>query len=166
VAQGRDRNARNALRSQELSLRHEWDAVCLSGPDSDAARVSDTSSAIRNFPLSSSEYTPIIAPIACNYYIIIGNTSGDSMRRSSDGTEANSYLMAAGSWYSAMAPANKSTNQETAPMQTSSSRPPGLGQQKPVTTGPQATTRYRAGQPVTYLKASAGVGPVVVEFLL
>ena len=100
-------------------------------------------SAIRLFTISSSAYTPIVTPIDCNYYMIVQNVDGSALVRSSDGTDANSYTMGAGTWYS----------------MTSSIAAP-VGSKSPM--GP----RYPAGSVVTYIKSKTGTGPVVVEFVL
>jgi hypothetical protein len=90
-------------------------------------------SQITSFALSTTSYTAIIAPIACNYWWI-QNSDGSSMLRSSDGTDATSYQV---SGFAMVAPV----------------RPP---------QGP----RYQPGDIVTYLKATTGVGPAIVEFIL
>lgn len=99
--------------------------------------MAEIASAIRKFALITTAYTPIIAPICCNYYLIIGNQDGSAMLRSSDGTDANSYEMPAGGWYSMMAP--------------------------PMILAFQC--RFQQGNIVTWLKAVAGVGPAIVEFV-
>lgn len=96
-------------------------------------------SAIRKFAITTTEYTGIVAPIDCDYFLIIGNVDGTAMIRSSDGTDANSYQIPAGGWYSMLAPP---------------------------TTFLGSAPRYRSGYTVTYIKATTGVGPVAVEFVL
>ena len=102
-------------------------------------------SAIRNFVLSSVAWTPVIAPIDCSYYLIVGNVSGKAMLRSSDPANSDAeYTMPAGGWFGMVAP-------NTLPSSSDYWNP-----------------RYRAGDIVTYLKAaSAGdTGPAVIEFIL
>lgn len=87
-------------------------------------------------PLITNQYVPIVAPIDCNYFMIIGNADGSNtpMQRSSDGTDANSYTIPAGGWYSFLAPTRR------------------------------PYTRFKIGETVTFIKVTAGVGPVIVEF--
>ena len=92
---------------------------------------------IRNFPLAAGSYVPIVAPVPCDHFLIIGNADGSAMQRSSDGTDANSYLLPAGGWYSFLAPSKGSRG---------------------------STFAFQAGDVVTYLKAISGIGPAVVEF--
>lgn len=93
---------------------------------------------IRVFPINSTGYTPIVAPIPCNYFLIQGTSDGSAMVRSSDGTDVNSYPFVAGGWYSFLAPPNPWSR--------------------------KSTVRYQPGAVVTYLKAANGSPNVVMEF--
>jgi hypothetical protein len=101
--------------------------------------MTEINSAIRRFALSTTEWTPIVAPINCNYFLIIGSSDGSAMHRCSDPNNAESaYEIPPGGWYSMMAPT------------------PSTG---------VAWYRYRPGDAVTYLKATAGNPMVFVEFV-
>jgi hypothetical protein len=104
--------------------------------------------AIRLFALNTSTYTTIVTPLDCNFYLIVGSDDGSAMRRSSDGTDANSYLIPAGGWYAFLAPTG------------------GIAQNPLPTKAKDVITRIRwlAGDTVTYIKASAGTPKVIVEF--
>lgn len=100
-------------------------------------------SRIQQFALSTASWTPVIAPINCSYYIIVGNQDGTAMLRCSDPNDPNSsYTMPAGGWYSLLA---------TGPVYPND---------------PGNTCRYKAGTVMTYLKALTGAGPAIVEFIL
>lgn len=104
--------------------------------------------AIRLFALNTSTYTPIVTPIDCNFYLIVGADDGTAMRRSSDGTDPNSYLIPAGGWYGFVAPTT-------------------MIAQNPLPTKAKdviAVIRWFAGDTVTYIKASAGTPKAIVEF--
>jgi hypothetical protein len=97
------------------------------------------SSWIRQFTLATDSWTPIITPMAANYFLIIGNQDGSAMERCSDTDDAlTSYEIPAGGWFSLLAPVNPGTSNSRA--------------------------RYAAGEVVTYLKAKTGTGPAIVEF--
>ena len=92
---------------------------------------------IRRFTLSSTEYTPIVAPAACSYYVILGNEDGSPLYRSSDpDNEDCCYIMAAGIGYALVVPHQGAANK-----------------------------RFGEGEVVTYLKTESGTGPVIVEFI-
>jgi hypothetical protein len=97
-------------------------------------------SKINRVPLVAGEYVAIIAPIDCNYYMVIQNADGSAMARSSDGTDAHSYTIPADGWFGFSA--------------------------TPQAAGLPSTPRYKTGDTVTFLKALSGVGPAVVEFYL
>lgn len=46
---------------------------------------------ILRVPLSQSEYIPIVAPVDCDYFAFLTNEGGGAVKRSSNGTDANSY---------------------------------------------------------------------------
>ena len=103
---------------------------------------------IRVFALNASTYTPIVTPIDCNFYNIMGTSDGTAMRRSSDGTDENSHIIPASDWYSFEAPVN-------------------IVVQNPVPTKAKDVVgqiRWMAGYTVTYLKAISGTPDVSVEF--
>ncbi len=92
-------------------------------------------SQIAQFPLSTTQWTPIIAPIDCNYYLIIGNQDGSAMLRCSDDTDASTvYTMQTGGWFSFLSPVFS------------------------------RNYRFKTGDVVTYVKATSGTGPAIVEF--
>lgn len=104
--------------------------------------------AIRQFTLNTSTYTAIVTPIDCNFYNILGTEDGTAMRRSSDGTDANSHVIPAADWYGFFAPLG------------------GIAQNPLPTKAKDVVTRIRwnTGDIVTYLKASVGTPKVSVEF--
>jgi hypothetical protein len=105
--------------------------------------VATVNTAIRQFAISTSEWTPIVTPIDCSYFILIGNQDGSAMQRCSDPNDiTTSYTMQAGGWYALNAS--------------------GVG----VTGWNGKPARFPAGATVTYIKALSGVGPVIVEFIL
>ena len=84
------------------------------------------------------QWVPIVAPIGCNYYAIIGNFDGSAMMRCSDPNDANTeYEIPAGGGFALFVPPH----------------PPNL-----------SIPRYSPGSVVTYLMALSGVGPVICEF--
>jgi len=106
--------------------------------------------AIRLFTLNTSTYVAIVTPLDCNFYLIVGTDDGTAMRRSSDGTDPNSYLIPAGGWYAFVAPVS-------------------LIAQNPLPTKAKEVItqiRWNAGDTVTYIKATAGTPKVIVEFSL
>lgn len=63
-------------------------------------------SQIAQFPLTTGNWTPITAPIACAYFLIIGNSDGSAMLRCTNTGDANtSYTMQPGGWFSYLSPA-------------------------------------------------------------
>ena len=63
-------------------------------------------SQIAKFTLDVDNWTTIIAPLNCSYYMIIGNSDGSAMKRCSDSTDLNTcYTMPAGEWFSYSVPA-------------------------------------------------------------
>lgn len=102
--------------------------------------MQETASAIRKFRLNTATYVPIVAPIECNYYLLIGSSDGSAMKRCSDpDNEAESmYTIPANGWYAMVAPT------------------PSIN---------RAFYRFQKGQTVTYLKATVGTPDVFVEFV-
>lgn len=104
--------------------------------------------AIRLFALNTSTYVPIVTPIDCNFYNLMGTDNGTGIRRSSDGTDANSHLISAADWYGFFAPVS-------------------LIAQNPLPTKGKiviSQVRWRVGDIVIYLKAVSGTPNVAVEF--
>jgi hypothetical protein len=99
--------------------------------------MAECQSKIRRFPLSTDEFTPIVAPASCSYFAILGTDDGTVMIRSSDPDNAEAwYQMTAWSSYGLIVPHQ------------------GAGMK-----------RFGEGETVTYLKAVGGTGPVIVEFI-
>jgi hypothetical protein len=60
---------------------------------------------IVTLPITTADWTPVLAPLACNYFLIIGNVDGSAFLRCTDPTDANSsYQIPAGGWFSFLAP--------------------------------------------------------------
>jgi len=90
---------------------------------------------ISQFPLTTTEWTAILAPIDCNYFLIIGNQDGSAMMRCSDDTDpTTAYTMPVNGWFSFLSPVF------------------------------YRNYRFRHGDTVTFLKATSGTGPAIVEF--
>jgi hypothetical protein len=98
--------------------------------------MSETATKIRRFALSTDSYTPIVAPCACDYLMIANPDPQNAIIRCSDPDNADE------TWHEI--PANN-LYWLTAPR-----------------IGPP---RFQEGEVVTYLKATQGSGPAVVEFL-
>lgn len=63
-------------------------------------------SQIVQFPLSPANWTPIIAPMPCAYFLILGNSDESAMLRCTDTSDATtSYVMKPGGWFSFTSPA-------------------------------------------------------------
>ena len=64
-------------------------------------------SQIARFQLSQTQWTPVVAPLACSYYMIIGNSDGSQMARGSDTEDPNTWYMmpAGGAWFAFDVPA-------------------------------------------------------------
>jgi hypothetical protein len=105
---------------------------------------------IKRFPLVEGSWVAIIAPLDCNYLLIVGNADGSPMDRCSDPDDPLAwYTMPSGGWFGLSAP-------------------PGPQSPWVVTPGltPSNGFRFHAGDTVTYLRAQTGVGPAVVEFYI
>jgi len=90
---------------------------------------------IRRFPLQTDQWTPIVTPVDCSHFAILGNADGSPMLRSSDPQDQNAWHQLTGSYAFIVAP-------------------PG-----------GCRTRWRAGDTLGYLKSVAGTGPAIVEFI-
>src|ERR1700676_1889169 len=67
--------------------------------------MAETNCPIRKFPLTTSGFTAIVAPIPCNYYAVLGSDDGSALIRSSDPTNASAaYQMPGGTIYGLVAP--------------------------------------------------------------
>src|SRR5882672_2317204 len=96
-------------------------------------------SSILKFTLTNTEYTPIIAPVPCDYYSIMECENGWQLRRSSDGTDEHSYVMYGA--FSVMSPVMR--------------------------LGSAQYARFKAGDVVTYLKLATGTSDnAIVEFMI
>ena len=63
--------------------------------------MSAVGSYIKQFPLSMDQWTPIVCPLNCAYYMIIGNTDGSAMERCSDSSDpTTAYQMPPLGWFS------------------------------------------------------------------
>jgi hypothetical protein len=102
--------------------------------------MSESASAIRTFPITSSGFTAIVAPINCDYYAILGTVNGAGVIRSSDPNNANAqHTIGSGGWYALVVPKGSY---------------PGWG-----------SYRFKISDTVTYAK-SAGIDDlVIVEFI-
>jgi hypothetical protein len=91
---------------------------------------------IRRFPLSTTDFTPIIAPTECSNFGIVGTEDNCGMIRSSDpGNPDAWYAMPTGYSYWLL-------------------------------TAHAGASRFAKGETLTFLKATGiGVGPVIVEFI-
>ena len=98
--------------------------------------MAETQNKIRRFALSSTDWTAIVAPGACNHLMIINCDPQNAICRSSDPTNPEAWCdIAAGGGYSLFAPVE----------------------------GPR---RFQAGDTVTYLKSYTGTPTIAVEFIL
>lgn len=93
-------------------------------------------SQIASFALNG--WTPIVAPIDCDYYWVIENKDGSAMMRGSNPNDATTqYEISADESYALIVP-------------------PSVGN----------SPRFKMGDTVTYLQSTGGNGPAVVEFYL
>jgi hypothetical protein len=90
---------------------------------------------IKIFALSMTDWTAIVTPWDCAYYMIIGNDDGSAMCRCSDDMNADtSYKMPPGGWFAYSCPAF------------------------------YTKYRFKAGDTVTFLKATVPGTIATVEF--
>ena len=62
----------------------------------------DSVCAIRRFPVTHDDWTPIVAPIGCSYFSIIGETADLKLVRSSDPSNGSAWYECTG--YALVAP--------------------------------------------------------------
>jgi hypothetical protein len=63
-------------------------------------------SQIKKFSLDHNNWVPILTPLNCSYYMIIGNSDGSAMSRCSDSDDPSTcYTIPAGGWFSYSVPA-------------------------------------------------------------
>jgi len=64
-------------------------------------------SQIARFALAQDQWTPIVAPLQCSYYMIIGNNDGSEMGRCSNTEDQSTWYMmpAGGAWFAFDVPA-------------------------------------------------------------
>jgi len=101
--------------------------------------MTETVHAIRTFPINSSEFTPIIAPINCDYYAILGTLNGVAVIRSSDPSNPQAqHVLAAGGSYAFIVPKSGFSGKQY---------------------------RFQASAEVMYLKSSGIDDQVIIEFI-
>jgi len=91
---------------------------------------------VKRFALSTSEWTPIVTPIACNYFAILGSSDGAAMSRCSTPSSEQSWS----DWYD---------------LQDYALVVPRMGER-----------RFEPGDTVTYLKGKTPGQSAIVEFIL
>ena len=93
---------------------------------------------IRRFALTADGWTPVIAPVACNNYAILGTDGGAAIWRcSDDANDQTQHKLSSNESY-ALVIAKHWLNED----------------------------RFKAGDTVTYLKADQGTETAIVEFIL
>lgn len=99
--------------------------------------MSECACPIRRFALDATDWTPIVAPVSCSYYAILGTVGGNAILRCSDPSNlpATEHQVGGGGWYALLSPRH----------------------------GPP---RYAAGDTVIWLQAVQGTETAIVEFIL
>jgi hypothetical protein len=101
--------------------------------------MTETVHAIRTFAITSEAWTPIIAPINCDYYAILGTLNGAAVIRSSDSSNSQAqHVLSAGGSYALVVPKSGFS---------------GLAY------------RFRASGIVMYLKSAGVDDQVIIEFI-
>jgi len=101
--------------------------------------MKETAHAIRTFPITSGEWTPIIAPINCDYYAILGTVGGVAVIHSTDPDNPQAqHVLGSGGWYALVVPKSKFSGREY---------------------------RYQTSETVVYVKSTGGDDQVIIEFI-
>jgi len=96
-------------------------------------------SVIRTFPITSTDFTPIVAPINCDYYAILGTQGGGAVIRSMDPDDDQAqHVIAPGGWYALVVPKSRYSGREY---------------------------RFQKSETVMYAKSTGPDDTVIVEFI-